>query len=254
MTSDQVWDPKYADNTIDPADPSFYENTPKLIHRILHVDYNVHGEYVKAFPTDTASDPIPTNTTSDPVSTDTASAPVSTDTASDPVPTDTAANSALRKEQHQPLLSLESNGSALFDDFTAGCIFEDAVADYADQDQLYDAADNQASADFWLNDAEYYHHESVARCVNAALRSNTFHQDEFLDFHSDDSIDDNVYSVHELEFLANGSPRIHTPSAVDYDNMRQYFAWQSTNIIEATFRDSTQYGFMPTSSNGNMFK
>ena len=60
--------------------------------------------------------------------------------------------------------------------------------------------------------------------------------------------------MHELEFLANGSPRIHTPSLVDYENMRLYFAWQSTDIIEATFKNSLQYGFMPSSSNGSLFK
>jgi len=153
-------------------------------------------------------------------------------------------------------ISLESNGSALFDELTARCIFEDAVEDYKDQDQFYDAVDNQASADFWLNDAEYYHHESVTRYVNACLWITTNHHDDFLDFNSNDplSMDDDVYSVHELEFLANGSPRIHTPSAVDYNNMCPYFAWQSTDIIEATFKNSTQYGFMPTSSNSNLFK
>ena len=36
--------------------------------------------------------------------------------------------------------------------------------------------------------------------------------------------------------------------------MHPYFAWQSTDIIEATFKNSTQYGFMPTSSNGNLLK
>jgi len=75
------------------------KHTPKLLHCLPHVDYNVHGEYVKAFPTDTASDPVPTDTVSD---------PVPTETASDPVQNDTPVRSVLRKEQRQPLLSLEN--------------------------------------------------------------------------------------------------------------------------------------------------
>ena len=49
MSSDQVWNPSYCDNDIDPSDPSFYENTPDLLHRVPHVDYNVHRENIHAF-------------------------------------------------------------------------------------------------------------------------------------------------------------------------------------------------------------
>ena len=166
------------------------------------------------------------------------------------------AHSVLRKDAQNPVLPLDSNGSADFDEFTTGCIFEDAVEDYLDQDKFFSADASPESAAFWLNDAEYYHHESVVCCVNGALRSNTTRIDDFLGVNSIDPLDiqeNNIYAVHELEFLANGSPRIHTPSAVDYENMRFYFAWQPTAIIEATFKNSTQYGFMRSSSNGNLF-
>ena len=58
-----------------------------------------------------------------------------------------------------------------------------------DLDQFYDADASPASADFLPNDAEYYHHESVARCVNAAIRSNATHHDDFLTFNSNDPFD-----------------------------------------------------------------
>ena len=62
MTSDQVWDPSYSDNEIDPTDPSFYENTPDLLQRLPHVDYDVHGEYIHAFHADVpVSDTAPSN-------------------------------------------------------------------------------------------------------------------------------------------------------------------------------------------------
>ena len=173
MMSDQEWNPKYADNTIDPADPSFYGNTPKLLQRLPHVDYNVHGEYVKAFPTQVpASDPVPNDTApaSDPVPNDTAPDPVpashtqlpasnpfppvpvpATIPALDPSPPKPHSNAAylvIRKELQQPLLSEENACSALFEEFTARCIVENAIKDNKDQDQFYDAVDNQASADF----------------------------------------------------------------------------------------------------------
>ena len=146
---------------------------------------------------------------------------------------------------------LASKGFADFDEFTAGCLFEDALEDYLDQDKFFSIDASPKSAAFCLNDAEYHHHESVTRCVNATLGSQSpaLSAADLFGLH-----ETNTYSVHELKFLANGSPHIHTPGAVDYENMRPYFDWQPTDIIEATFKNSTQCGFMPTSSNVNLFK
>ena len=269
MTSNKPWNPSYCDNDIDPAYPSFYNNTLNLIQSLPHEDYNVHGEYIHAFNAKvpvpaTASDPVPATasdlvpaTASDPVPA-TASDPVP-DTSSDPVPAKASfpkARSVLRPASntllsHDPMDALPSNGSVDFDAFTADCIFEDAVEDYKDHEQFYDGDTSKASIDFWLNEDEYFHHESIARCVNAAICSNapSVSDTDLLDLTAT-----NTYSVHEIEFLANGSPRIHTPSTVDYEQMRPYFAWQTTDVIQATFKNSTQYGWMPTSSNGNLFK
>ena len=126
MTSDQDWDPSYSDNEIDPADPSFYENT----------DYNVHGEYIHAFQAN-----VPVSIPAPPVANATAPVPPADDGNIHPhlipprklatkVP---PAHSVLRQFDRNPLLShdpmddLASNGCAEFDEFTAGCLFEDAV-------------------------------------------------------------------------------------------------------------------------------
>ena len=49
-------------------------------------------------------------------------------------------------------------------------------------------------------------------------------------------------------------PREHTPSDIDYQSMQPYFSWITTDLIKATFKNSTQYGFMPSSDCGNIFK
>ena len=219
MTSNKPWDPFYCDNDIDPADPSFYENTPNLLQHLPHEDYNVHRDYIHTFHAK-----VPTAT----------SAPAPT-TASVP-----AAHSVLCPASNTllspvPMDDLTSNGSVEFDAFTNGCLFENAIEDTSDQEQFF-STDDKASVDFWLNDAEYYHHESVTRCVNAERRSNapSISATDLFDLQ-----ETNTYSVHELEFLANGYPRIYTPSVVDYENKRPYFAWQTTDIIQATFKNST---------------
>ena len=258
MTSDQVWDLSYSDNEIDPLDHSLYENTPDLLQRLPRIDYDVHGEYNHAFHADVPiSDPIPPNF---PISDHVPNGAPADVTA--PVPTATA-DAARVPSAHSvqyahgntflspdPMDDLASNRCAEFDAFTAGCLFEDAIENYQDQDQFFSADATPESAALWLNDAEYYHHESVARRINAAMRSQapSLSAADLFDLH-----ETNTHSVHELEFLANGSPRIHTPSAVDSENMRPYFAWQTTDIIEATFKNSTQYGFMLSSSNGKFF-
>ena len=45
MTSDQVWDATYADNYVDPCDPSFVDNTLNAFHFLPHDKYDLFGEY-----------------------------------------------------------------------------------------------------------------------------------------------------------------------------------------------------------------
>ena len=96
---------------------------------------------------------------------------------------------------------------------------------------------NQAP-DFWIHDNTYKRNEYVSRCVHLTrTRSHS---------RTNDSNEDEV--------LANQNPRTHEPTEQDYKAMKPYFAWMPTNIIKATFQNSTQYGFMPTSEEGNLFK
>ena len=77
MTADQVWNPSYSDNEIDPTDPSFYENTSNFIHCLLHVDYNVHGEYIHASHAEIpVSDTVPNDAPNDVTTPADAPAPV----------------------------------------------------------------------------------------------------------------------------------------------------------------------------------
>ena len=127
MTSDQVLDPSYCANDIDPADPSFYENTPNVLHCIPHVGYNVHGEYIHAFHTNVFVPIL-----------DSAPVPTTTAAAAHVPPAHTvlrpASNTLLSPD---PMDDLASNGCAKFDEFTAWCLFENAVEDYLDQDQFF---------------------------------------------------------------------------------------------------------------------
>ena len=97
--------------------------------------------------------------------------------------------------------------------------------------------DNKDDAPFWLNDREYNHHETIARCAKVGMTSRRQH-----------------IQVNESKIFNTGLPRIHTPSKRDYHSLKPYFSWLPTNIIEATFKNSTQYGYMPTSPDGNLFK
>lgn len=90
--------------------------------------------------------------------------------------------------------------------------------------------------DFWLTDEEYNHHETINRCVKAAeLRR--------LEL-----------ETYDVNISSSDSARIHTPSKMDYESLKPHFSWVPTKLIEATFKNSTQYGYMPTSPDGNLFK
>ena len=77
---------------------------------------------------------------------------------------------------------------------------------------------------------------------------------------SRDIIDESdILLAFELEIndspIINGmQPREHTPSDIDFESMQPYFSWITTDVIKKTFQNSTQYGFMPSSSCGNLFK
>ena len=60
--------------------------------------------------------------------------------------------------------------------------------------------------------------------------------------------------IHTPSKIDYENMRIHTPSKIDYENMRPDFGFLPLEIIKQTFRNSIQYGYMPASSLGNVFK
>ena len=90
----------------------------------------------------------------------------------------------------------------------------------------------------WVDQHEYQLSETVARCIHGVRN---------------DSRTDSIL-VNEYELQANSNPRTHIPNEQDYKKLQPYFAWIPTKLIKHTFSNSTQYGFMPTSPNGNLFK
>ena len=96
--------------------------------------------------------------------------------------------------------------------------------------------DSQPDFQFWIDSTDYEHSETIARCMKFGLQQ----------YQSIDIYDTNVVS--------SSKPRIHTPSKRDYTKLKPYFSWLPTKLIEATFKHSTQYGYMPTSPDGNLFK
>ena len=138
---------------------------------------------------------------------------------------------------------------------------KNAIQDGVPLDDLFydDDSDNAA---FWLQDFDYYHNQTVTRCVYAAIQglpstSSDIHTPGLLSVNRTALVDANMidcYVVHEIELLASGSPHTHLPSVADYESIRPFFAWLSTDTIRETFSNSTQYGFMPHSPDGNLFK
>ena len=100
MTSDKVWHPTYADNDVDPYDPSFVDNTSNELHLLPHDKCDLFGEYTAH----TASN------------------------------LDANINCSVEFDDFLPndlfptiASNLEANGSAEFDEFTSGELFEDAI-------------------------------------------------------------------------------------------------------------------------------
>ena len=106
--------------------------------------------------------------------------------------------------------------------------------------------------DFWLSEAEYAHNKYVACCVHAALRSKEDTQVKTQEAWN--ILTKEEFKIFNSEIITNGLPRAHTPNQQDYERMRPYFAKLLTKIIKETFKNSTKYGFMPVSPNGNLFK
>ena len=99
---------------------------------------------------------------------------------------------------------------------------------------------NDSIFTFWMNETEYSHSESIARCMKAAVFARYSNVTELMSF--------------DTNIKADRDPRIHMPSKRDYQKLKPYFSWIPTKLIEATFKNSTQYGYMPTSPEGNLFK
>eukprot|EP00531_Pseudo-nitzschia_arenysensis_P008891 CAMPEP_0116125882 /NCGR_PEP_ID=MMETSP0329-20121206/6042_1 /TAXON_ID=697910 /ORGANISM="Pseudo-nitzschia arenysensis, Strain B593" /LENGTH=1908 /DNA_ID=CAMNT_0003619941 /DNA_START=154 /DNA_END=5877 /DNA_ORIENTATION=+ len=102
--------------------------------------------------------------------------------------------------------------------------------------------ENKEEFKFWNSEREFNKNENIARCVEEAkaFRASIVDTDEWKAFDS--------------EIHANSTPRTRHSNAVDYQALRPYFAWLTTDVIKNTFRNSTQYGFTPSSPDGNLFK
>ena len=116
------------------------------------------------------------------------------------------------------------------DSFTDDDIFEDAVQTM-DEDYSLDL--------FWIPENEYNHLQTIQRCIHSAVQ------------------DTNSYSISNSdvsELKSSTQPRTHRPSPIDYKKLQPYFAWLPIQMIKDTFQNSTQYGFVPSSPDGNLFK
>ena len=95
---------------------------------------------------------------------------------------------------------------------------------------------------FWINQHEYTKAETIARCIKATTPN--IKKDIVREFHAYES----NTSIH------SNKPRIHIPEKRDWESLKPYFTWIPTKLIEPTFKHSTQYGYMPASPDGNLFK
>ena len=55
------------------------------------------------------------------------------------------------------------------------------------------------------------------------------------------------------DVVINDPLRSHIPATQDYRRLQRFFAWLPEKLIKSTFSNSTQYGFMPQSRDGNLF-
>ena len=122
-----------------------------------------------------------------------------------------------RRDPHYTILgeyighktTIDDDDSSL-EDFISGEIFEDASAQ---------PTPDLPSQDFWIPAADYDHSELVNRCMRSA------------------------YNID----LTSDKPRTHIPVKQDFTQLKRFFAWLPSRLIEHTFQNSTQYVCMPNS-------
>ena len=129
------------------------------------------------------------------------------------------------------------NGTVLFNESETLDIMQSAMEPTSDPatidtgctDHLYEPTEFPSIHDFF--------DDSTLRCVTQAFRHRVTHGI------FETSIDPEIATV-----LKNGLPRTSTPSNIDYEAFKPYFAFLPTDIIKLTFNNTTQYGRMPAST------
>ena len=96
----------------------------------------------------------------------------------------------------------------------------------------------------WMDEMQYQHFETIARCVHASKTRSQTKEDKTMKANPQEG----------TTIIASQKPRTHQASEMDYDKLKPYFAWIPTKMIKNTFSNSTQYGFNPVSPEGNLFK
>eukprot|EP00536_Pseudo-nitzschia_multiseries_P011895 jgi/Psemu1/30428/gm1.30428_g len=93
---------------------------------------------------------------------------------------------------------------------------------------------------FWLTPTDYDHQERLACCIPSPT------SDMILAFPTACTADDTPHVA--------TTPRERYPNERDYLSLKPFFCWVSTDRIKATFANSTQYGSLAVSPDGNLFK
>ena len=91
---------------------------------------------------------------------------------------------------------------------------------------------NSLDIGFWRSEHEYLRDETVARCANTSK----------------------CMFAYDNELDVTPNPRTHKPIERDFEALKPKFAWMPTKMIKKTFENSTQYGHIPHSPDGNLFK
>eukprot|EP00536_Pseudo-nitzschia_multiseries_P005269 jgi/Psemu1/12096/gm1.12096_g len=84
---------------------------------------------------------------------------------------------------------------------------------------------DKRDASVWLSLTDYIHQEVLSRC-----------------------------SIQPPSNSLTAAPHIQSPTALDYLSLKPFFGWVSLDRIKATFDNSTQYGSLSLSPDGNIFK
>lgn len=109
-------------------------------------------------------------------------------------------------------------------------IFEDAVQD------VTDVPPSLPAPDFWLHDTLCCHGERIARCICLAFPSITRSM------------------TSSTELVTALTPQQRCQCQKDFHHLKHFFVWLPAHIIQRTFSDSTQMGFVPSSPDGDLFK